>query len=276
MEKKTLTSIGEWLSISRSNGTSLEAQVLLADLLGRSRSWVLAHPEAELSPRQSSEFEQSVGELQRGTALPYLLGWWEFYGRRFRLTPEVLIPRPETELMVETALHAMQGSERVLDVGTGSGCVAVTLAAERPESTVAATDLSFAALRVARSNAGLHGVQDRVHLLAADLMGSLIGQYDLICANLPYVASAELRRLPVGRREPQLALDGGQDGLELIRRALAELPARLRPEGMALFEIDPRQSDRLMQAAQRWFGPKSTEIRPDLSGRPRLLMVRNE
>jgi release factor glutamine methyltransferase len=272
---KTSSSIRDLLSLARASRTSLEGQVLLAQLLGRPRSWVLAHPEVEVTPEQAHSFENDLSKLQLGAALPHLLGWWEFYGRRFRITPSVLIPRPETELMVETALQRMQDGERALDIGTGSGCVAVTLSAERTGSMVLATDLSLAALSVARSNAVLHSVQDRVHFLAADLLRGLRGRFDVICANLPYISSVELGALDVAKREPELALDGGHDGLVLIRRALADLPGRLRASGTALFEIDPRQADRVVEAAASRFRMSSIDIAPDLSGKPRLLIIQN-
>lgn len=267
--------IGDLQAQARARGLSLEGQVLIADLLGRSRSWVLAHQEAVPTPSQLENFQQALDSLHQGAALPYLLGWWEFYGRRFRITRDVLIPRPETELLVETALRSLRGGERVLDVGTGSGCVAVTLAAERETIRATATDLSMEALAVARANAAAHRVQDRVNFLRADLLRGINGQFDLVCANLPYVASLELQSLDVGKREPHLALDGGSDGLALIRAMLADLPMRMSSGGMALFEIDPRQSSLALEAAGTYFPAHSIELKQDLAGRPRLLSVRN-
>lgn len=269
------SSIGDLLAQARSLDLSLEGQVLLADLLGRSRSWVLAHPEAVPTATQLQDFQRAFESLQQGAALPHLLGWWEFYGRRFQVTPHVLIPRPETELLIDTALGYLHGGERTLDIGTGSGCVAVTLAAEREAIRVTATDLSMKALAVARANAAAHGVQARVNLLAADLLRGISGRFDLVCANLPYVASLELQSLVVGRREPHLALDGGGDGLALIRRTLADLPARMSADAVALFEIDPRQSSQVLDAAEAYFKPSSIDLKTDLTGRPRLLEVRN-
>ena len=255
---------------------SLDTQLLLSEALGHTRAWVLAYPEAKLNEAQTQAFINMVARCQDGEALPHVLGWWEFYGRRFRLTPEVLIPRPETELLIEGALQFLiQHPKRRMaaDVGTGCGGVAVTLAAEVPDLWVTATDLSFSALQVARSNAREHRVASRVRLLQADLLTSVAGSFDLICANLPYIPTKVLHGLAVAPREPRMALDGGVDGMVIIRRLLACIPDLLEANGRALFEIGAGQIDTAMAATQEVLPTSNVEVRKDLAGQDRLLVI---
>lgn len=254
----------------------LDAQLLLTQVVHQPRAWVLAHPEASLLRNQALAFVEALGRLCRGEALPYVLGWWEFFGRRFRVTAGVLIPRPETELLVEgalTALHRRPPSGWVLDLGTGSGCIAVTLALESPEYRIIAADLSADALRVARWNAQRYDVESQIRFVLADLMQPFRGPFDLICANLPYIPSGSVEALDVGRREPRLALDGGVDGLASIRRALVALPGRLTPNGTALFEIQADQGESALGAARAALPGAKVSVRADLAGRDRLLVI---
>lgn len=253
--------------------TGLSAQALLSRLLGRPRSWILAHSEFELTAHQFLAFRRSIDRLVAGEPLPYLLGEWEFYGRNFEVGGSVLIPRPETELMVERALQLGTRAKWILDLGTGSGCVAVSLALELPGALVLATDRSLAALQTAHANARRYGVSGRVRLIAADLLASLNGKFELVCANLPYIPSGRLIDLEVARHEPREALDGGPDGLQLIGRALAELPRVLAKDGAALFEIDAAQADVAAQLAQTTFPRATIRIEPDLAGHQRLLVI---
>lgn len=248
----------------------------MSEALGCTRAWVLAHPEARLNEAQTQAFINMVARCRDGEALPHVLGWWEFYGRRFRLTPEVLIPRPETELLIEGALQFLiQHPKRRMaaDVGTGCGGVAVTLAAEVPDLWVTATDLSFSALQVAQSNAREHRVASRVRLLQADLLTSVAGSFDLICANLPYIPTKVLHGLAVAPREPRMALDGGADGMVIIRRLLACIPDLLEANGRALFEIGAGQSDTALAATQEVLPTSNVEVRKDLAGQDRLLVI---
>jgi release factor glutamine methyltransferase len=259
-----------------SDTPSLDSQLLLCEVLRCPRAWILAHPEAPLEDVHLTEFIIALTRYQHGEALPYVLGWWEFYGRRFRLTPAVLIPRPETELMVEEALSFLTGRTEIplaADIGTGSGCVAITLAAEVPDLRIVASDLSAEALRVARSNSRDHGVESRVHLLQADLLTPLAASFGLICANLPYIPTPSLSDLEVARREPQVALDGGADGLAVIRRMLAQLPGVLAHEGRALFEIGAGQGKAVRDLANAVLPNSLITLRLDLAQHDRLLVV---
>lgn len=279
------TTIGAALDEARralasvSETASLDAQLLLAQSIGTDRTWILAHPEAPLAQAYSAGFRRGVERCARGEALPYVLGWWEFYGRRFQVTRDVLIPRPETEGLVEAAVRLLRtrpGPWRCADVGTGSGCIAITLAIECPTARIMATDISMAALRLARVNGAHHAVGDRVRFVRCDLLRGIRGSFDLVCANLPYVPSESLDGLLAAKREPRVALDGGPDGQDPIRRLLADLPGLLAPSGVALLEIEARQGLEALAAARLTLPDAQVRLAQDLAGRDRLLVVRRD
>jgi release factor glutamine methyltransferase len=254
----------------------LDAQVLLARMVNKPRAWVLAHPEIVLSPDQQIGLDGALERLRRREPLPYVLGEWEFYDRIFSLTPQVLIPRPETELLVEEALKWL-GNARpnrlACDVGAGSGCIAVTLAAHVPGLHLLAVDISLPALKVAASNAERYRVSQQIDFLQNDLLKGVGGHFDLICANLPYIPTEKLRSLPIYGREPDLALDGGPDGLELIRRLLSHAPRNMTPGGLLLMEIEATQGDVVLELAGKIFPASNPRILTDLAGLDRLLVV---
>ncbi len=256
---------------------ALEAQVLLAHALNRPRAWLLAHPEVPLPPDLLAPLAQQLDRLAAGVPLPYLTGEQEFFGLDFEVTPDVLIPRPETELLVETALAWLQARSRQIitaaDVGTGSGCIAVALAHHAPNLRVFASDRSPAALAVARRNLLRHSLLRRVTLLQADLLTALRGPLDLLCANLPYIPSGKLAHLSVARHEPRLALDGGPDGLSLVAALLSDAPRLLAPGGLALLEIEAGQGPAALQLAQAAFPHARATVLPDLAGLDRLIKI---
>jgi release factor glutamine methyltransferase len=250
--------------------------VLLGDIVRRPRAWLLAHGEAALEADQSMQWMQALERLESGEPLPYVLGWWEFFGRRFMLTPQVLIPRPETEYLVDAALAWLAGQpkgQQVLDLGTGSGCIAVSLALEGEGLRIVASDRHLEALKVAQQNLRYYDLQDQIALLQADLLTPLVGRFELICANLPYIPSATLAELPVGQREPLSALDGGRDGLDFIRKTMGSLPRHLVEGGLALFEIEAGQGELASRVARQLLPAADVNLRQDLAGRDRLLMV---
>jgi release factor glutamine methyltransferase len=265
--------------LSRSSDTAgLDAQVLLAHLIGKSRAWVLAHTEESLDKNTAVHLEKAVQRLEKGEPLPYVLGRWEFFGLNFIVSPAVLIPRPETELLVETAIKWLKTSQagRVLDVGTGSGCIAAAIAVNLPGVYITAVDLSREALLVASKNIKYHAVEDRVFLLQSDLLTPVASQYELICANLPYIREETLVNLKVSRQEPALALAGGEDGLNLIRRLFAQAAERLRPAGMLLAEIEAGQREAALKLADHYFPGTKTDVLKDLAGNDRLLKIEKE
>ncbi len=274
--ERTLATLKQRLT-PHSETPALDAQTLAMHILGRSRAWLLAHPEYIPTTDEATRLEDATARLQAGTPLPYVLGRWEFYGLPFRLTPAVLIPRPETELLVEQALAWLRRHPKrrlAVDVGTGSGCIAVTLAKHVADLRVLATDLSGAALAVARANARTHGVDQRIHFLRANLLQPLeAARIDLICANPPYIPTTTLQQLPVYQREPTLALDGGRDGLQTIRPLLTQARRHLAPAGLLLVEIEASLGKKARDLARQVFPQANIELLRDLAGRDRLLRI---
>jgi release factor glutamine methyltransferase len=245
------------------------------------RSWVAAHPEAPLTRSRSVELEGLVARLEGGEPLPYVLGRWEFFGLEFEVTPEVLIPRPETEMLVERAIAWLKQSRaegrelRVMDVGTGCGCIAISLAVNVADLRVTATDISPQALVVARRNAEKLHVSDRVTFIEADLIPNplLPDPFSLILANLPYIPTKTLHNLPIYGREPTVALDGGADGLDLIRRLLMKAPDWLVPGGLLLMEIEASEGPAVLSLVCDVFAEAEIHLHKDLSGHERILEV---
>ncbi|MFC1996080.1 peptide chain release factor N(5)-glutamine methyltransferase [Chloroflexota bacterium] len=261
---------------NRSESPSLDSQVLVAHICGQNRAWVLAHPEAILTPRQQETLGAMVSLLEAGKPLPYVLGRWEFYGLDFRINTEVLIPRPETELMVEQAIKWLQAHPKrrtAADIGTGSGCIAVSLAVHITDLHVTGTDIARTALEVASANAEKHNVTARVKFLHADMLPTNLPNCDLICANLPYIPTRTLEGLDVYGREPTLALDGGPDGLSLIRRLLPQAFRVLSSKGLLLLEIEATQGKTGVNLAREYFPEAQVDLLPDLAGRNRLIRI---
>jgi release factor glutamine methyltransferase len=274
--------IGDSLARARSSlqahtdTPSLDAQLLMMKTLGTTRAWLMAHAEDRLSPDSRQAFEADVDRVAGGTALPYVVGTWEFFGRPFVVTPAVLIPRPETELLVSIALGWLEHqpeARRVADVGTGSGCVVASLALEFPAHHFLGVDHSWPALEVAARNLALYGLGGRVSLMQADLLTAASGPFDLLCANLPYIPSDRLPELPVSRREPTPALDGGPQGLAIVNRLVDQLPGGLAPGGRLLLELDPEQMAPVRARIRQVVGEARIETVPDLSGQPRVLVA---
>jgi len=258
----------------------LDAQVLLAHLLEKSQVWVLAHPETVLTPAQTNKLEGYTARLLQGEPLPYILGHWEFFGLDFEVNQQVLIPRPETELLVENALDWLRihpGRRFAADIGTGSGCIAVSLAVNISDINLIASDLNKEALETARRNAARHLVSERITFVQTDLLELPINlctpPVDLIVANLPYIPSPVLHTLPIYGHEPTLALDGGEDGLELIRSLLQHAPVCLSEKGCLLLEIEASQGVTSAALARSAFPSAQVQVLPDLSGLDRLLRI---
>ena len=258
-----------------------DTQLLLAWTLKVRREDLAREPERTLTAREQVIFEKAVSLRALRRPLPYITGEAWFYGRAFKINRAVLIPRPETELLVEMALKACRSIEnpKMADIGTGSGCLAVTLACERPDAQVWATDLSADALKEARKNVVRYGLLDRVSLRQGDLLGPLPGglRFDAVVSNPPYVTEAELPDLQpeVREYEPRLALSGlgdaaGSDGTGLHRRILAEARPFLKPGGWVLLEVGFGQAERVAGAAQE-LGYLSVTVSADFSGIGRVV-----
>jgi release factor glutamine methyltransferase len=245
-------------------------------VLNRPRSWILAHPEANLTIEHRDRLERLAQDLTRGVPLPYLLGHWEFFGLDFLVTPDTLIPRPETETLVEYALDWLRehpNCRSAADVGTGTGCIAITLATKIPDLRFVCHDISFPALKIAGQNARKHRVDGRIEFVQTDLLSCTRTTFDLICANLPYIPTQKLLELEIYGREPSLALDGGLDGLDLIRNMLQESRPRLSDGGLLLLEIEAGQGAAVLSLAQNTFQDGQVHLQSDLAGRDRLLAI---
>jgi release factor glutamine methyltransferase len=263
-------------SVLPDDSEPIDAPLLLMHVLGVDRAALLTHPERALTPEQAATFRALIVQRAAGIPLPHLTGTRAFYDLDFAVTPDVLIPRPETEHLVESALQWARCEIRLADVGTGSGAIAVTLAVHLPEARVWAVDISAAALEVARHNAIRHGVAERITFVQGDLLEPLIAAdqpVDLIAANLPYIASDELQTLPVAQHEPLIALDGGADGLDLIRRLLVQAPRVLAKKGLLLMEIAAGQGARVCELSAAAFPGAHVTLIHDYAGLDRVVRV---
>lgn len=231
-------------------GAQLDSELIMAYVLGRDRAWLLAHDDTQLDDPQLAQFNALVNRRLQREPIVHLTGTREFYGLGFEITPDVLTPRVETEQMVDWAIKYAPQNSRLIDIGTGSGAIAIAIKKHRPELDVTATDLSDRELAVARRNAHKHHVE--IRFLASDLWSALAGQhFDTVVTNLPYLADdADL--MPEVRREPAVALFGGPDGLGLYRRFLAGLPGHLSPNGYLFTESDPWQHEPLITVAAQY------------------------
>ena len=267
---------------SISDTPALDASVLIAQIVRKPRTWVMAHPEVTLTAEQQKQLGDALTQLEMGKPFPYVLGHWEFFGMEFDITPDVLIPRPETELLVEKAIAWMQESKvrrTIADVGTGSGVIAVSIAVNIPTSHILATDISPKALAVAENNARKFNVADRINFVECDILPPRPASFsteehlDLLCANLPYIPTETLHNLPIYGREPTLALDGGADGLDLFRRLMRVAPEWMAPNSLILLEIEATLGVQALNLACDMFSRAEIHLHQDLTGRDRLLEI---
>ena len=254
----------------------LDAEILVAHVIKSSRERLHSHPERLLTVAQRARLRRLTSRRATRVPVPYLVGEREFYGHMFRVTPAVLIPRPSSELLVELAvdwLNAHPGARRVIDLGTGSGAVAISVAKAVPRVRIEARDVSARALRVAAENIGHHRLRRRIAAVKGDLLRGA-KPADVILANLPYIPEALRRVRPKELDyEPALALDGGKDGLTLIRTALAQAPAVAKPGGLVLFECDPAQTRRIVRLAQGHWPRAEVSVHKDLAGLDRVVRI---
>jgi len=280
-------SVGEWLDWARrelqtsgySDTPSIEAQWIFEKVTGAHRPELLSHPEKPLSDTEITKIRDMLEKVKEGVPLPYVLGEWSFFGNTFQITPDVLIPRPETEILVEQAIEWAKDRLmpiRFADVGTGCGCIAVSLLNyfKSARFTGAAIDISDAALRVARRNIDHYRLNEVLFPIRGNLTECLSSPLDLVCANLPYIPSERCRSLDVAQNEPLLALDGGEDGFDLYRMLLRDLTGKMAKESLILCEIDFSQKREALSLSHQLFPDASVTIKEDYAGLSRLLMIR--
>ncbi len=283
---ETLRWAGEYLSLHKVPDPSIEAEFLLAHAFGCQKKDLLIHPERVLTPGEVEQFKGFVERRGRREPLQYILGEVEFRGLSFKVNRKVLIPRPETELLVEEAINSIKGREgsgegkdiTILDLCTGSGCIAISIAKELPYCRVYAVDISERAIEVARENAERYGVGERVIFLPGDLFEAieplgLDGEIDLIISNPPYVSKKEMEGLQpeIKAYEPLSALYGGEDGLDFYRRIVDEAPFYLSDGGLLIMEIGCSQAERVKDLLENEGLFSQIEVKKDLSGIDRII-----
>jgi len=273
---QVLAQVRDVLATNSIEDASLEGEILLRQALGIDRVRLYANLNSELSAEQENDFWHLVQRRLSGEPTAYIAGHREFYGLDFFVDRRVLIPRPETELMVEEAIRLAQTHNiaTVADIGTGCGAIAISLAVNLPRIKIYASDVSAGALEVARLNCEKHGVAGRIQLLRGDILAPLAEPVDLILANLPYVTEQEVSTSALADFEPRLALDGGSDGLDGIRRLCEQAADRLNPQGGMLLEIGWGQGRVVTSLIRRHFPSALLEVIPDLQGMERVISLR--
>jgi len=266
-------SADEWLRAT----VARDVELLLLDTLHITRAQLLAHPTRELSSAELSLYLEAIRRRSLHEPVQYITGYQEFYGLRLRVTPAVLIPRPETEHLVEAVLERLPHDKPVsiADIGTGSGAIAIALAVHLPQASITALDISADALAVARSNAETHGVADRIHFVVSDLLSALppAERFDTIVSNPPYVSTADRATLhpEVRDHEPATALFAGECGLDVYRRLIPQAHTALRPEGLLVMEIGQGQRNDLSALLIEW---KDVAFINDLQHIPRVVLAK--
>ncbi len=253
----------------------MNAEVLLMFVLGCDRAYLYAHPERELSPDEQSRYDDALEQRARGIPSQYITGHQEFWGLDFIVGPPVLIPRPETEHLVEAVLALCKTIEqpRIVDVGTGSGCVALALASELPRAEIHASEISSEALEIAKANAARLALDHRVSFHQTDLLQGVPGEFDVVASNPPYVGESEYDKvqLEVRKFEPRSAVFAGPEGMDVIRRLVPQARAALKPGGWLAIEIGYSQEGSVRDIVCDW---RDVRALPDLQGIPRVVLAK--
>ena len=278
--RDALTTAIDRLTAARVPSPRMNAELLLRFTLDCDRAYLYAHPERELTTEEQTRYEEALAQRARGIPAQYITGHQEFWGMDFIVNPAVLIPRPETEHVIETVLQLVNGGRaslpgmRIVDVGTGSGCIALALAKELPEAEVHATDISPAALEVARANAARHQLENRIQFYETDLLQCLErARLDFVVSNPPYVGESEQDQVQLGVRkfEPRKAVFAGPTGLEVIERLIPQAQAELKPGGWLVMEISGTIAEGVKRLLAQWIDVGVTN---DLQGIPRVASAR--
>jgi release factor glutamine methyltransferase len=274
---EALAHAGSLLAENGVPNARMDAAVLVKFVTGYDKTFQIAHPEIELIGSQEQILNDAVGRRTAREPLQYITGHQEFYGIDFEVTPDVLIPRPETEILVERAIEILKNTDqpRLCDIGTGSGCIIISILQNITDARALAVDVSLQAMEVARRNAGKIGVNNRLNLLVSDVFDSVVAEkFDVIVSNPPYVPETDLPGLQseVRDHEPLLALTGGAKGLDIIGKLIEQSPEYLRASGTMLIEIGFNQSEKVEQMFDRsiW---SDVEFVADLQGIPRIAVA---
>ncbi len=252
----------------------IEGSILLSFCLGKNKEYLYTHPEQRLTEAQLKNYKKLITRRLKKEPIAYLIKQKEFYGLKFYVDKNVLIPRPETELIIDEILKINQNQKlkTILDIGTGSGCIAISLAKHLPKVKIFATDISQKALLVAKKNAKQHNVLKKIKFLQGDLIKPLKNQrFDLIIANLPYLIINELKNVPF---EPKKALFGGKNGLEIIEKFLAQVKNILKPNSIIYLEISPTPVDKIKKLAKKYLPEKKMKFIKDLSLKNRIVVIK--
>jgi release factor glutamine methyltransferase len=272
--KEALNSAISALTAAQAGSPRLNAETLLMFTLGCDRAHLFAHPERELTPQEKINYQEAIAQRALGIPAQYITGHQEFWGMDLIVSPAVLIPRPETEHVVETVLTLSLGaSPRIIDVGTGSGCIALALAKELPLAEIHATDISPAALEIARANAARHRLDARMQFHQTDLLlGFEPGTFDLIVSNPPYVGESEEDQvqLEVKKYEPRNAVFAGPTGLEVVERLIPQAHAVLKPSGWLVMEMSGTIAEAIQHLLADW---SKLRVINDLQGIPRVAVA---
>jgi release factor glutamine methyltransferase len=279
--KDALTAAIARLTANNVPSPRMNAELLLMFTLSADRAYLFAHPERQLTTEEEFRYEAALAQRSRGVPAQYITGHQEFWGMDLIVTPAVLIPRPETEHVIETVLelrasgvgHQTSASLRMVDVGTGSGAIALALAKELPNAEIHATDISPDALEVARANAARHQLERRIHFHHIDLLQGLNGEFDFVVSNPPYVGESEedTVQLEVRKFEPRNAVFAGPKGTEVIARLIPQAKQILRPGGWLIMEISGTVAEGVRQLLEGW---QDVQVKPDLQSIPRVARAR--
>ena len=277
--RDALSSAVNFLTAARVPSPRMNAELLLRFTLDVDRAYLYAHSERELTADEQTRYDEALAKRARGVPAQYITGHQEFWGMDFIVNPAVLIPRPETEHVIETVLRLINGGrsspgKRIVDVGTGSGCIALALAKELPKAEIHATDISPAALEVARANAARHQLDNRIHFHETDLLERLEpASFDFVVSNPPYVGKSEQDQvqLEVRKFEPRNAVFAGPTGLEVIERLIPQAQSALRPGGWLIMEISGTIAEGVKRQLAQW---DAVQISNDLQGTPRVASAR--
>ena len=273
--RQALSRARELLVANNIESASLEAELLLRHILRIDRTLLYTEFDRELTPQQEESYRQCIERRLKGEPSAYITGHREFFGLDFLVDNNVLIPRPETELLVEQAITRSRkySAPLIADIGIGCGAIAISLALSLPDAHIDAVDISEAAVAVAKRNCRKHSVQNRVRFLIGNMLEPLSEPADIIVTNLPYVRTADLPRVNTIGFEPPLALDGGIDGLDMIRRLCFQVREKIKPLGCLLMEIGMGQSEAVTNLLRSIFPSAYIEVITDLSGIKRVVCL---